>query len=280
MTDNNYNYATVVTFPTTETTDPPIVYAVPVNEEPSTTATSSSSSSSAFFQDANGNPLFPRLYQRRRDGGNNNNNATTSTTTTTSFSTVNQTATSALQAWQRASKQALSAAQTNFQKGVKLAQSTLLLSDDNDNVDADKKQSHVVRTPFGPGTLTEFRESTATYIVKLSSGGILYTQEAPKDITEKKAVPTKKKAKKKAKTVLELNETFLEWEKARHAEVEQECEKLGIACTEETKQKCFACIKEEASKPPPKEKEPEKQQALFSNAQGKPMFPLLYKLRQ
>ena len=230
----------------------------------------SNATSLAFFQDADGRPFFPLLYKMRR--GDDGTQASSSTTK----------ANKALQAWQRASQHALSTAQSSLttahsslQKGVqKLAQSTLLSSFENDD---DKENKERVCTPFGNGTLMEFRESTATYIVKLDSGGMLYTQDAPKQAEPTTKLSAKnKKPKKRAKTVLELNENFLEWEKARHAEVEQECKRLGIPCTDETKQKCFACLKQDATKPP--EKKPAA--ALLTTSTGKPMFPMLYKLRQ
>ena len=217
----------------------------------SSAETSTNTSGAAFFRDDQGKPLFPLLYNMRRD--------------------------ERFAAAKHASQQALSVAQAGLQKGFEMAQSTLKATDaQQHDTSVDEKQ---VTTSFGKGSLVEFRESTGTYVVQLSSGGILYTKDKPNPL-EKPAEATRSlfaSKKKRTKTVLELNETFLEWEKARQEEVEKECHLLNIPYVEETKNKCFACLKEGASKP---KAVPKPSSALFSDSKGKPMFPLLYKLRQ
>mmetsp|Transcript_17070 Transcript_17070/g.32395 ORF Transcript_17070/g.32395 Transcript_17070/m.32395 type:complete len:718 (-) Transcript_17070:485-2638(-) len=224
-----------------------------------TTTTTTTSSSSAtggaavsFFQDEQGKPRFPLLYNMRRPDA--------------TFAAV-----------KHAGKQAFSVAQTGLQKGFEMAQSKLT-EQPVDKAAANKDQ---VNTSFGKGTLMEFRQSTETYVVKLSSGGILYTKDKPTPI--KKPVEANRSSlftntkKKRTKTVLELNATFMEWEKAKQEEVEKECQQLNIHYTEETKHKCFTCLKEEALKP---KAAAQPSSALFSDSQGKPMFPRLYKWRQ
>jgi len=223
-------------------------------------ASSPGNETTALFRDENGKPLFPLLYNMRRQDK--------------TFTAVKQ-----------ASQQAFNAAQTGFQKGFDLAQSKLR------NVEAGTRQQHrnggtndikdLVNTPFGTGILLEFRQATGTYVVELASGGILYTKDKP-SLIEKPMKTTRsifsKIKKERKKTVLELNATFMEWEKAKQDEVEKECHELNITYTEEIKHKCFTCLKENALEPKATVQTPSS--ALFSNAEGKPVFPLLYKWRQ
>lgn len=187
-------------------------------------------------------------------------------------------------AWKKAGQQALSSAQTNLQS---LAHS-LIPGEIADTA------ATVVRTPFGTGTLLEYRESTETYVVQLSFGGILYTQNLPAEPSSNiqrrqrqkqlLGLPFMQKKEKKARTVIELNQEFLQWEETRRQEMEQECQRWGIPYTENTQHQCFACLLAKA-----KQQEQQQSQsttniittnAFFSNGQGQPRFPRLYKLRQ
>lgn len=211
----------------------------------------------ALFRDGEGKPLFPLLYSMRQD--------------------------ERFGAMKQASQHAFSVAQSGLQRGFKVAQSKLMATEEEQDLNDASSEDVQVKTSFGKGTLVEFRETTGTYVVKLSSGGILYTKDQPTRLVTKQKTPKESRSlftfskKKRGKTVLEINETYIEWEKARQKEIEKECQQLNIPYTEETKNKCFTCLKEDALKP---KTAPKPSSALFSNSEGKPMFPLLYKLRQ
>ena len=209
-----------------------------------TSSSSSSSSSggpSALLQDADGKPLFPMLYKMRREGREFLGQSSQQIAATIN----NQDMT----AWKEASQKALSSAHTNIKVFARS------LSNPNDS-------SESVRTPYGVGRVVEYRELSATYVVDLSFG-TLYTQDAPTT----RRTPNKKK---KAKTALELNDTFMQWEETRRQELQVECARLGIPYTDESVQKCFACLKS-----PPAASKP-----ALSDGQGNPLFPRLYRLRQ
>ena len=194
----------------------------------------------------------------------------------------------------------LSTAHNSLQKGWEQAQRTMTSSIKADATESDPRQAGAaVQTPYGTGMVQEFRANTSTFVVRLESGGLLYTQEVPTIVPSDDDQTTaslssslftpfasinssNNKKTTKAKTVLELNETFLQWEKTRHQHVAQECERLGIPFTEQTKHQCFACLKQDAQQhqQPNTNNEKRPSTALLADAQGKPLFPRLYKLRQ
>lgn len=251
----------------------------PLREEATTTTTTTttlktcngseeanSSSTDGLFHSAHGKPRFPLLYKMRREGEE--------------LVAASKPKEETIAAWKQASQQAMSLAQTNLQS---LAQS--LRPGESDNAAAAAAAS-AVRTPFGMGTLLEYRESTETYVVQLSFGGILYTKNVPetssflaKEAEDGRTFFFAKKNKRKAKTVLELNETFLQWEETRRQEIQQECQRWGIPYTDKTQHQCFACLLTKAKQ----QQQPNAVSAgtaLFANAQGQPRFPRLFKLRQ
>jgi guanyl-specific ribonuclease Sa len=205
---------------------------------------------SAFFRDK-GKPVFPSLYKMHGATG-----AAGETT---------------LKAFKQASQQAFSTAQTNWKKGIKLAQSSF--SRDEKSIDCGQK----VQTPYGAGVVEEFRTSTKTYVVRLAFGGTLYTQDTPvPKYTNNKGSLSSMFTKKKS--VVELNDAFVQWEAKHQAEVEAECIRLGIPFEEDIKHQCFACVKETTLETKKAEKAT-RNTALFADSTGNPMFPRLHKLR-
>ena len=93
-----------------------------------------------------------------------------------------------LKAMKQASRQALSTANrslstahNSLQKGWEQAQRTMTSSIKADATESDPRQAGAaVQTPYGTGMVQEFRANTSTFVVRLESGGLLYTQEVPK----------------------------------------------------------------------------------------------------
>jgi hypothetical protein len=115
-----------------------------------------------------------------------------------------------------------------------------------------------VSTAYGVGKVVAYREATSMFEVRLSFGTLFTTNV------------TKTKTQKKLATTLELNSAYESWEQARRQSVEEECSKRGISFTEQTMHICFSCIKEPKTQAKP----------MLSDASGKPLFPMLYNLRQ
>jgi hypothetical protein len=119
--------------------------------------------------------------------------------------------------------------------------------------------SHV-STAYGAGKIVAYDAATLMYQVQLSFG-TLFT---PNVVAKSKA------NQKKLSSTLELNSAYEGWEQARRHLIEEECSKLGIPFTEKSMNTCLSCLKEPEKKAKP----------ALADSSGKPLFPMLYKLRQ
>jgi hypothetical protein len=215
-------------------------------------------------------PLFPAFFYKMRLEGKE-------------LVSMNKPNKETVAAWRKAGQLALSSAQTNLQT---LAHSFI----PGENAAATTTTT-VLCTPFGTGTLLEYRESTETYVVQLSFGGILYTQKVPEPSSETPqqrqkqlfVLPFMQRKKRKTRTAVELNQEFVQWEETRRQEMIQECQRWGIPYTDKTQHQCFACLMAKAQQ---REQSTttttntKTNTAFFSNEQGQPRFPRLFKLRQ